>query len=202
MFRILAAAALAAACIVPASAQTPPPALNLSGPATGWVKVCQGNAQSRGGCVISNEMYSDQGSALGSIGIQETAGDRRRRLVMIVPHGMWIEDGVQFRVDGNPPVTSPYGTCLVNGCFAALDLTDALLQQMRRGRQVILTVKEPSQRPVNIALSLEQFATVYDGAPMDADAVAQRTRTFQEEMRRRQQAQQPAAPAAPQAPRQ
>lgn len=167
----------------PAPRQPPPPTIDATGPASGWIKVCQ-RAGDREGCVVQQEIYGESGGFLASVAIQMVTGEARRRVVMTLPFGLWIEDGVQVRVDQRPPIPAPFGTCLANGCFAAVDLTPELLQNLRQGQRLTLAVRPPDASIVNIPFALTNFAAIFDGPGADAAALQAHQERFDAEVRR------------------
>jgi len=194
--RVLAAALLVLAVAQPVTAQqrpaTPPqppaaPApIVVTGPTTGWIKACQRNpATNREGCLISLEMFNEGGLFLGSAGIQEAQGETRRRLVVTVPLGIWLEDGIQIRIDRNPVVRTGVGTCLQNGCFGAIDVTPPILQQLRTGQMLSVAVRNPDNTGFDIQIPLTGFAQAYDGSGIDPQTLQLRQQAFQAEMARR-----------------
>lgn len=203
--RLLAPLLLTLAALVPASAQPVRLAtVTQSGPVTGWNKLCSPTPAGLA-CVVTQEMFNEEGRFLASVALQITPGTPvRRRLVVNVPLGMWIEDGIQIRVDQGQVVRTHFGTCLANGCFGAIDVPDALINQLRRGRVLQVIVRPPDPQVFNINLPLENFATVLDGQPGDPNEVQARLGAFYGDMQRRAaNAPRTEAPAqAPATPRQ
>jgi invasion protein IalB len=202
--RLMAPLILILLALAPASAQQRPPQATVvpqSGPTTGWTKLCSQPGPTSP-CVVTQEMYSEQGRFLGSVALQVTPGQPvRRRLVINVPLGMWIEDGIQVRIDNGQIVRTHFGTCLANGCFGAIDVSDAMLAQMRRGRTLQVIVRPPDPQIFHINLPLENFATVFDGQSADPNEVQTRIGAFYRDMQQRAanapRAQAPGQPAAP-----
>lgn len=191
---------------VPAAAQPArPPAtttVTRSGPATGWNKLCSAAGPTQA-CAISQEMFSEQGQFIASASFQYAPGGGRRRLIVNVPLGMWIEDGIQIRVDQGQVTRTHFGTCMTNGCFGAIDVNDALLNQMRRGRILQIIVRPPDPQVFQINIPLEAFGTAYDGAPAEPAAVQTRISAFYADMQQRAAStSRPQQPPATPAPRQ
>lgn len=184
----------------------------LDGVTLGWVKVCQavGNPPHQA-CVISEEVRDASGSFLASAAIQEVEGDPHRRMILTVPLGAWIPSDVAVRVDNGRPVSGLYGTCLVNGCFARIDVPNEMLQQMRRGDTLFLAIRNQDFVPFDLKLPLESFVRAYDGSSMELGAAEDRQRSWEVQLQQRaaqlqrqqQRQQQPAAtPPVPTGPSQ
>lgn len=176
------------------AAPAPPPATEATGAVSGWIKQCQGEGEARG-CVVQQEVYGLDGNQIATAAVQETQAGQRRRMVMAVPLGLWIEDGVQVRVDQRAPLSAPFGTCLPNGCFAALDVSNDLLQVLRQGQRLVLAVRTPDRGQVNILMPLDGFGAAFDGPAADAQALQAHRQRFEEDLKRRVEEAQRAAQA-------
>jgi invasion protein IalB len=188
MIRHLAlAVTLAASGALPALAQragSPMPApVERAGLSAGWVKVCAGP-----NCVTSYETVAEDGSPLASIQLQNVETEQRRRLVIGVPLGVWIDDGIQVRIGSGAPVTVPFGTCLVNGCFGSMPVSAAQLAAMRRAETLSLVVRNPDMTGVNVVVPLQPLGSALDGAAISPEQLQQVQQAFAAEVRRRAQA--------------
>lgn len=158
----------------------------LDGVTLGWVKVCQAvGSPPHQACVISEEVRDATGNFLASAAMQEVEGEPRRRMILTVPLGAWIPTDVAVRIDGGRPVSGPYGTCLVNGCFARIDVSNEMLQQMRRGETLFLSIRNQDFVPFDLKLPLESFLRAYDGASMDLRAAEDRQRAWEVQLQQR-----------------
>jgi invasion protein IalB len=174
----------------PAQRQAAPQPVEATGPSSGWLKVCQSAGETEA-CVIQQDTYADDGSLLAGIAVQEIRGNPRRRVVMTLPHGLWIEDGVQLRVDQRAPIAARFDTCLTNGCFAAVNLTPELLQHMRQGQRIVLGVRPPDGSVIHVVVPLAGFGQAYDGAAASPAVLQAHQERFEAEIQRRRAAAQP-----------
>jgi invasion protein IalB len=162
--------------------QMPAP-VERSGLSSGWVKVCAGP-----NCVTSYETVGEDGAPLASIQLQNVETEQRRRLVIGVPLGVWIDDGIQVRIGTSAPVTVPFGTCLVNGCFGSMPVSAAQLAAMRRAETLSLVVRNPDMTGVNVVVPLQPLGSTLDGAAISPEQLQQLQQAFIAEVRRRAQA--------------
>lgn len=173
-----------------------PQVVEATGPSSGWLKVCTAAGDTEA-CVTQQDTYSDEGLLLAGVAVQEVRGNPRRRVIMTLPHGLWIEDGVQLRVDQRAPIAARFDTCLTNGCFAAVNLTPELLQQMRQGQRLVLAVRPPDGSIIHMVVPLTGFGAAYDGAAASPAILQAHQERFEAEVQRRRAAAQPGgAPGA------
>lgn len=194
-----------------AAEQPPRP---VTGTTTGWVKICQPIPETtppRQGCLITQEVRAENGAFLGGATIQEVQGDPTRSLQLALPLGLALQAGFLVRVDQGVATPGKFGTCFPNACFGALELGTDMLNAMRRGQNVLVTVRNAQGVALDLVMPLATFVRAYDGAPTDLQVVEEQQRRLEEELARRaeqtrqqlmqQQGGQPgAAPAVPAAP--
>lgn len=186
----------------------------ITGTTTGWVKICQKiDGSEKEGCVVSEEVRADNGAFLASVALQEVVGEPRRQLIIAVPLGMALQAGLLIRVDQERAVPAKFGTCLQNGCFAGIDVGTDLLAGLKKGQNLLITVRNAQGLALDLALPLASFAKVQEGPATDLKVVEEQQRQLEKELEKRalearqklleQQGAQPgqsnpsAAPAAP-----
>lgn len=191
--------------------QQPVTPRQITGTTTGWVKVCQKieGSGDKEGCVVSEEVRADNGAFLASIALQEVVGEPRRQLIIAVPLGMALQAGLLVRVDQDRAVPAKFGTCLQNGCFAGIDVGSDLLASMKKGQNLLVTVRNAQGIALDLTVPLANFGKVHEGPATDLKVVEEQQRQLEKELEKRalearqklleQQGQQP-APAGGQAP--
>ncbi|UXN02333.1 invasion associated locus B family protein [Bartonella sp. HY406] len=172
------AAALLAAFVVPASAQS---AMD------GWNKVCseQQNAEKKkvSVCNTMNNIVSETGQYLTMINLIEVkeGGKSQKRIGIQVPTGRLIPAGITVKVDGNAEKTIPYMICNGPTCIANDSLSDELVAQLKKGTKLVVTSVNFQGAPNPLEVSLAGFAKVFDGPGM-------REQDFQAEQEKLQKA--------------
>jgi invasion protein IalB len=167
-------------------AQQPVAPRQITGTTTGWVKICRRiEGTEREGCMTSQEVRAENGAFLASLTLQEVQGEAGRQLIVAVPLGMALQAGMLVRVDQERAVPAKFGTCLVNGCFAGIDLGNDMLQQMRRGQNAFVTVRDARGLALDLTLPLATFARALDGPATDVRTIEEQQQRLQAEMNRR-----------------
>lgn len=166
--------------------QEPVAPRQITGSTTGWVKICQRlEGQEREGCITSQDVRAENGAFLVSMAVQEVQGENRRQLIVVVPLGMALQAGLLVRVDRERALPAKFGTCLQNGCFAGIDLGNDFLQQLRRGQNAFVTVRNAQGLALDLTLPLARLAQALDGPATDLRVVEEQQQRLQQELVRR-----------------
>ena len=83
--------------------------------------------------------------------------ERHRGLIITLPLGVTLPQGIQLEVDDTVIRKAPYVTCAPNGCQAHMPLDDALLQSMKSGQQGKIVFANARGQAVPVAFSLSGF---------------------------------------------
>lgn len=194
------AATLAAAAIalsVPAFAQesapqpapeaspAAPPAPQAASIQPEWVKLCGPDpATKKDICQTSRDLRAETGQTLVSVAVREEKGGKRS-LIMAIPPGMQIQPGVRVVIDDGQPVPGRFSVCFPNVCLVEAEVTDALINSMKRGAMMNLQALNVQARGVVFPIGLDGFAKSYDGDPIDPQKFAQEQQDLQEQLRKR-----------------
>jgi invasion protein IalB len=169
-----------------AQQKAPEPPKQLVGTTTGWVRVCQKMKDNeKEGCSIKEDVVAENGAFLASLAIQEVSGEQRRQLIITTPLSMALQAGLLIRIDSEKVYPAKFGTCLVNGCFAGLDITMDMVNAMKKGKNAFITVHNLQGAALDLTVPLTTFAKAYDGPAMDVQALQESQKKLQEELLKR-----------------
>jgi len=99
------------------------------------------------------------------IDLIEREGDKRARLQMFVPVGMYLRHPAKLSVDQGGTYRVPYNWCVTNACIAADVADPKLIKEMEAGTRLVLEVVDSNLLKLTTALPLATFASVRNGAP-------------------------------------
>ena len=110
---------------------------------TGWQVMCRASGQDRSklGCSLLHETYSQQDRGR-VMAIEIVKGDKGRSMIVTVPQGVSLKDGIEFSVDGTKQAQLAYSHCANNSCFAILDLTEAMVTNLKKGKVLEMTFQD------------------------------------------------------------
>lgn len=156
--KLIAVAALALASVVSApSAFAQQPAAQPQAAATetygSWGLICSKPKACQIQVVLANKDTKKFVAAL-----VYTEKGPNKVMMGVVPLGFLLEAKPSLKVDTGSSITGTYVQCISSGCRISLPASDAILQDMRGGKQAILTVMAPGNKPVSLNFDLTGFA--------------------------------------------
>jgi len=83
------------------------------------------------------------------------------RMVLRLPHGLYLPDGVTLDVDESAWRDTEVQTCDGQGCYAFFPLDEDGLRRLRRGNELGVSVRSLSREPMRIPVNLEGFTEAY-----------------------------------------
>jgi invasion protein IalB len=84
------------------------------------------------------------------------------QMTIQLPLGLNLTEAIQVKVDGGAPERQQIQTCTNIGCFVSMAVNDKLLAAMRSGKELKITVQDPSKKAVDLSLPLLGFGLAYD----------------------------------------
>jgi invasion protein IalB len=173
-----------------------------------WTKVC-GKDQASGNadiCYTTRDFVSDQGQPVMAVAVYDAKGAQSQKIVrFLMPLGLLLQPGIRFAVDQGQATSGRYAICFPNGCFAeAPGLKDDVVNALKKGTTLNVSVQNQAQREVTFAVPLAGFGKAFDGPAIDPKVLQEQQQKLQEEMQKRSEEMRSkleqsggAAPAAP-----
>ena len=97
-----------------------------------------------------------------------------------------VQPGVRFAVDQGQATPGRYAVCFPNGCFAeAPGLKDDVVNAMKKGTILNVSVQNQAMREVTFAVPLAGFGKAFDGPPIDPKVLEDQQKKLQEELQKR-----------------
>ncbi len=84
------------------------------------------------------------------------------QMTIQLPLGLNLTEAIQVKVDGGAPERQQIQTCTNIGCFVSMAVNEKLLAAMRNGKELKITVQDPSKKAVDLSLPLLGFGLAYD----------------------------------------
>jgi invasion protein IalB len=175
---------------------------------TPWTKLCQKNAetQNKEVCVVNAQARLETGQPVVMAQIVEPeGGEKILRVVLMIP--VRVQSGTRLMLDGQELQRGAFALCApYMGCNSDYKADEATIGKLKKGKSLDIQAVNVFNEIVNLPLPLTEFASAYDGPPLDPKAFEEQQHKLQEELqkkaeeaRKRMESQQPsaAAPAAP-----
>ncbi|WP_244631274.1 invasion associated locus B family protein [Aureimonas sp. ME7] len=168
-------AGLALLAAVPATgavAQQVPPAE--------WFKVCSKQGDNNI-CNTQYTMIADTRQLITAVNLINVSGKVTQKVLQaVVPTGRVIPAGVQLQIDENKPQALNYSVCFPDRCIAEVELSDAVVASMKKGKVLKVTSVNFQRQPNPINVTLAGFTQAYDGPARAEPELAQRQQQLNE----------------------
>jgi invasion protein IalB len=141
-----------------------------------WTKICPKGqeANAKPVCFTGKDGRVDTGQPVVAAVLIEPEGEPRKVLRITLPLGMSLQPGTRAIVDQGQPMTAPYVICFVNGCMADYEVSQALIDTMKKGQGLVIQGINGGGQPISLVLPLSDFAKAYDGPPISEEALKAR----------------------------
>ena len=160
------------------------PAAN-AGPPQGWFKVCT-KQEDNDVCIVQNLLTANSGQLITAVGLIIVSGKVNRKLMQVsVPSARMIPVGIGMQIDDGKAQKLDYAVCMPDKCVAEVPLTDAMINSLKKGTDVVFTSVNFQKAPNPIKISLNGFGAAFDGDPMEQSKLEERQKLLQEEMQKK-----------------
>lgn len=187
-----AAAAPAPAVQPDAPAPTPAPAqqnnrLALVPTQKDWTKVCgKDQTANKEVCYTTRDFSAEAGKPpVLALAVYDIKGDDTKIVRMLMPIGLMLRPGFRFVVDDGQTYEGSYEICFPNGCFAEAKVKTALVDTMKTGTTMAVSVRNQGNNEVIFAVPLEGFGKSYDGPAIDPKVLQDQQQKLQAELQKR-----------------
>jgi invasion protein IalB len=167
------------------------PGAAAQAPEDAWVKLCMRNEQTANKeiCLINHEgLEPNTGMVLIAAAVRKAEGEEKQQLLIRVPtaYALVIPAGVQLKIDEGQPIALQYSICFPTSCQVQMEMTPALFDEMRKGKQMVVAAMNIQQKTMGFPVPLSGFSKAYDGPPVDNVKYEESRRQLMEMFRKRQ----------------
>ena len=153
---------------------------------TDWTKVCgKDPGNNKEICYTTRDFVSDQGQPVLALAVYDVKGDQTRIVRFLMPLGLLLRPGIRFTVDQGQPTPGAYAICFPNGCFAEAQVKDDVINSLKKGTALNVSVQNQVGNEVTFQVPLAGFTKAFDGAPIDPKILEDQQRKLQEELQKR-----------------
>lgn len=199
------AALFLAGFTMPASAQQPAPAAGAekkkdakTEQASAWVKLCEEQTLKKekeskdvkkvNVCLTHHERFHpNTGQPLISAAIRSLDNPKQETLMIMVPLGRLLQQGLVMRVDEKEPVKMNYNYCTALGCVAEVPATPEVIASMKKGGDLFIGTVDVKQKRIAFKIPLTGFTRALDGPPIDRKVYAEARKQMFQQIRARQE---------------
>ena len=136
---------------------------NIQTAETGWQVVCRFASQERTklSCSMVYESYSAS-DRVRIASVEIAKAEKNRVMIVSAPIGVSLKDGMLVEIDNAKFGQLVYSHCQNNGCFASLDLTDAMVTNLKKAKVLSLSFFDLQGSKIKSDISLVGFGPAFD----------------------------------------
>jgi len=152
-----------------------------------WTKFCLKNKDPKPKqvCFTGKDARIESGMPVVAAVLIEPEGEPKKILRVTLPLGMQLIHGTRVIIDQNQPMTAPYVICFANGCMADYEASTQMIEQMKKGKGLVVQAINANGQPISVVLPLTDFAKAYEGPPTDPKVFEAQQQKLQEELEKR-----------------
>lgn len=83
------------------------------------------------------------------------------RMMLQLPHGIYLPAGLMLAVDGEEWARAEVQTCDGNGCYAGKEIEDEALRRLEEGEKLTVTFQSLAREDVSVPVDLNGFTGAY-----------------------------------------
>jgi invasion protein IalB len=168
-----------------------------------WTKVCgKDQAANKEVCYTTRDFSAEAGKPpVLALAVYDIKGDDTKIIRMLMPIGLMLRPGFRFVVDDGQPTEGAYEICFPNGCFAEAKVKTALVDTMKKGTTMNVSVRNQGNAEVVFSVPLAGFGKAFDGPAIDPKVLQEQQQKLQaglqkqaEEQRKKLEAEKAASP--------
>ncbi len=129
---------------------------------TGWQVICRPQQADRAklDCSVVYETFTTN-DRMRVAAVEIIKGEKGRTIIISVPVGVNLKDGIELMVDGASRQTLGFASCQSNGCFATMDMDAKFVELMRKGKNISAGFSDGQGSKVKVDISLVGFNAAY-----------------------------------------
>lgn len=110
---------------------------------------------------VQSLMIEKTGQLLLSVSVRVPPGSKIGALMLHLPHGMFLPDGIALAIDGGAGQKQPVQMCDQKGCYVGMPIDDTLLKSLQTGKTLSISFKSLEKKDIMIPVSLGGFKEAY-----------------------------------------
>ncbi|MGL5446163.1 MAG: invasion associated locus B family protein [Rhabdaerophilum sp.] len=133
-----------------------------------WIKVCDEDPVAKKTvCYTTRDFVAENNQPVMGLAVYQVKDDPRRFARILVPLTFMIPPGVRLSTEGLNPIAGRFQICSQEGCFVEIELNDAAVNLIKRGKVMRLDMQNQFAQEVNFEVPLDGFSKMYDSAGLD-----------------------------------
>ena len=120
-----------------------------------------------------------------ALAVYDVKGDDTRIVRLLMPVGLMLRPGFRFSVDKGATTEGGFEICFPNGCFAEAKVKNPIIDQMKKGTILNVSVKNQVNNEVTFGVPIAGFGKAFDGPAIDPKVLEDQQKKLQDELQKR-----------------
>jgi len=144
------------------AAAAEPTTASVAAVGSSWRVECSIDGQVLDCLAVQRVVTRESQQLVAGLTVRVPAATKKPVMMVQMPLGVLVSDGVDLFIDENKPERFNIQTCNQQGCFVGAPLAEALLAAMRTGKQLRIVFKNANNQAITVTMPLAGFAIAYD----------------------------------------
>ena len=101
------------------------------------------------------------GQLLLSVSVRMPPGSKTGAMMLHLPHGMFLPDGVALAIDGASGPKQAVQMCDQKGCYVGMPIEETFLKGLQTGKTLSVSFKSLEKKEITVPISLSGFKEAY-----------------------------------------
>jgi len=129
---------------------------------SGWLKHCEEPTEAGTVCNIEHTiLHKATGQELIRVTVKVDPGSVMPALMIRTPLGLFLPDGVQFKVDDGDALQLALQTCNSEGCYAGASISQDMLAALMSGNGLTVSFMSLAKKDMTVPVPLAGFGKAY-----------------------------------------
>lgn len=130
-----------------------------------WTVRCRPQQDEASVCeMVQGVQAGNNAGTLANLALGRLPGDDALRMVIQLPIGINLSDGVAIAAGEGASANAVFETCYPNLCVAQATVTNELLDAFKGGESLTVAFKDRAKRAVSFQVSLDGFSAAYESS--------------------------------------
>lgn len=126
-----------------------------------WVVNCASVTGQMACEAVQSLTIEKTGQLLLAVSIRVPQGSKTAAMMLHLPHGIFLPDGIALSIDGAAGQRQPVQMCDQKGCYVGLPLDEAFLKGLQTGKTLAITFKSLEKKDIMVPITLGGFKEAY-----------------------------------------
>jgi invasion protein IalB len=130
---------------------------------SGWITQCASPGREADlNCNLEQSIFLTQNNQqLAKITLGVSGGTRVPEVLIQLPHGLYLPNGVDIQFDEETATKYNLHTCDANGCYILIEDVESAIKAMKKWKEINLNFQNLARNDIKITMPLDGFSKAF-----------------------------------------